>query len=214
MKKEVETLIGVPCSGKSSYLKSTYDKDEIFVISRDDVRYDVIKNTDFIYSDFFVKPKEGETKSKKYGHVTENGEWSKVQFINEAMNREFNRRIHMAESQLEHGKKVVVDLVNMTKKERDTIKDWFKDVEGIEHNAVVFDYENNLDLIKTQLEIRGEQEDKKIPFFVIEKIIENSDPIEMSEFKNIKFVDGLEGLKNDNRSIKQEKKLGIRNKIR
>ena len=203
MKKIVETFIGVPCSGKSSKLNE-YDSEKTFVISRDDIRYQLIKNTDFSYSDLFLRPGEGDVKHDKLGIVTESGEWSKVAFLNKRLIELFDLRTKQASLALNEGNKVVVDLVNLTKKERNSIKEWFKDIKDVEHHAVVFDYENNLDVIKKQLLVREKKEDKSIPFFVIENMILKSEPIEDNEFAKIIEVDGLKGLKEE--LMKNEKK--------
>ena len=151
MSKEVELFIGVPCSGKSTYLRNNYNPEDVFVLSRDDVRNELIKGTDYVYSDFFKIPKAGDKPSEKYGEVLPTGEWSKVSHLNEIVKNNFDKRIQKANDILEKDKKVIVDLVNMTRQERDMVKGWFKNVENVTFSAVIFDYKNNLDTIKTQI---------------------------------------------------------------
>jgi predicted kinase len=201
MTKEVELFIGVPCSGKSTHLQSNYQKDEVFVVSRDDIRDDIIKGTEYVYSDFFAIPHKGDADNEKYGHIRKNGAWSKVETLNTILYEKFKKRVERAVYKVESGTKVVIDLLNMTRKERDEVKSWFKEVDGVKFSAVVFDYENNLETIKNQIHKRGKLENKVIPFNIVEKIIEISDPVNFDEFSSIKYVDGLAQLKKENALI-------------
>lgn len=211
MKKEVDILVGLPCSGKSTHLSKNYDQNNLFVISMDNIRYEYAEKTGFKYHDFFSKPKEDETTHPLFGERTENGNWSTLEILNDAMHRDFASMIRQSQSELEHGKKVVVDMTNLTKKVRSGVMNWFKDVEDVSFKAVMFNFEDNMDLILSQNKKRGKEQDKSIPDFVIEKMAETFEPIELDEgISSIQFVDGLKGLKNDELLKKKER----RNKLR
>jgi len=201
MTKEIELFVGVPCSGKSTYLQSNYQKENVFVVSRDDIRNDIIKGSEYVYSDFFVVPKKGDADNEKYGHIRKNGAWSKVETLNIILHEKFKKRVERAVYKAESGTKVIIDLLNMTKPERDEAKSWFKDVKDVKFSAVIFDYENNLETIKTQINKRGKTENKIIPFEIVEKVIAVSDPVNFDEFSTIKYVDELAQLKKENALI-------------
>lgn len=211
MSREVEVFIGVPCSGKSTYLKENYKKDEVFVVSRDDIRKELLKGTDYVYSDLFLKPVEGDKDSDKYGYITSDGCWSEIKKLDIILREKYKKRVERAVHRVENGQKVVVDSLHLTKKERDDVKTWFRDVADVKFSAVMFDYENNLDTIRSQLTIRASKEDKTIPFSVVELLIKTADPVELGEFSSLKCVDGLEQLKRENayeleNSAKRKKK--------
>ncbi len=190
----VELMVGPPCSGKSTRIRETASKND-FIISRDDIRNKIIEGTEFVYSDYFVKPKEGEKVSSKYGGLTDDGQWTKVAKLNQTLLIQFNETVEQAKEHLREGGKVVVDLVNLSRKERDTVKEWFSDIEGVRFDAVVTEHHKNLPLIEEMNALRAEKENKFIPFFVIESMIEKSDPIEVDEFKNVTYIDGFKDLK-------------------
>lgn len=195
--KEVDILVGIPCCGKSTYCNTNY-KDEIFIISRDNVKDDILKKYDFDYQDFFEKPKDGEKIHPKYGVVLESGEWSRIKFINDELIKDFDASIRTAMTKLEQGIKVVVDMKNITKKERNEIKEWFSDIENVKFNAVIFECNENLDLIRSQNRKRGAGENKFIPDYIIEKMSEIYEPVDLDEhFDYISFVDGLKNLKKE-----------------
>lgn len=209
-KKEVDILIGVPCSGKSTYSDNNYS-DDVFIISRDNIRHELIRKTAFKYSDFFVKPSQGDEEHHLYGFVTDDDNWSNIKYLNRELKERFDRSISQAVSKLDHGKRVAVDLTNLTRKERDDIKSWFKEVEDVKFNAIIFDFKENLDLIKEQNKKRGMSEDKFIPNFVIDKMVESFEDISLDEnFTEISFVDGLKGLKEDQKLTNTRKRRKLR----
>lgn len=207
MEKQVDILVGLPCSGKSTYLGKEYDQENLFIISMDNIRYEYAEKTGFSYSNFFEKPKENEKTHPLFGEKTESGNWSTLEIINDAMHKDFKSRIRQASSELEHGKKVVVDMTNLTKKVRSGVKNWFKDVDGVGFKAVVFEFEKNIDLIQFQNKLRGETEDKVIPDFVISGMAKSFEPIDLDEgIADVVFVDGLKGLKEDSKIDRKNRK--------
>lgn len=115
--------------------------------------------------------------------------------INEELLSRYNETINSARSFLESNGNVVVDLLNLTKKEREEIKEKFKDIEGVSFNAFVFDF-SDLGLIKGINEKRGKETGKVIPDFIYDKFIKDYEDPEDKDFDNIVNVDGLKSLKN------------------
>lgn len=213
MEKKVELFIGVPCSGKSTHLENNYNQDEIFVISMDNIRYEYAEKTGLSYSDFFKRPSEDETVHPVFGEKTEKGNWFLIETLNDEMHKAFKNRIDQSTSALEHGKRVIVDMTNLTKSVRAGVRKWFDDVEDVKFSATIFDFEENLDLIKSQNKIRGKEQDKFIPDFVIDNMVKSYEPIELSEnITEVKFVDGLKGLKED-RAYRQKSRKKAKRKM-
>lgn len=77
--KNVDFLIGVPCSGKTTYRNKHYTSNDFFVISRDDLREDLKEKYGFNYDDFFKKPQDGDKEDSVLGYVTAEGNWSNVE---------------------------------------------------------------------------------------------------------------------------------------
>lgn len=202
MEKVVEFLVGLPCSGKSTYLNENYKEEDIYVISMDNIRYEYAKKLDWTYDELFKRPNETDIERgnthKKYGSITENKNWERVEHINKMMANDFSSSVRRSQTALNEGKRVVIDMTNLTRKERTKARKWFKDIEEVKFAAVIFDFEENMDLIKEQNRIRGKAENKYIPDFVITQMAEKYMPIEMDEnITEIKFVDGLKGLKEE-----------------
>lgn len=99
-------------------------------------------------------------------------------------------------NQLQQGKRIIVDLTNLTEVERKEAKDIFDGIENVSFNVIVFEFHNNLPLIKKLNEDRGVNEGKVIPEFVIDKMVEKFEPVGEKEGFNIQYIDGLKGLKN------------------
>jgi predicted kinase len=199
--KNVDILIGIPCSGKSTFRNNSYNQNDIFVISRDDIRNELIKEYEIPYQDMFKKPtEEDHTIHPLYGIKTQNGTWSNI----EKMNEEFKERFEFVKSQavkeIQHGKRIVVDLTNTTKSDRQDIKDLFKDVKDVSFNAYIFEFERNLNLIKQTNQSRGLKQENVIPDFVFDGFIDKFENVDKEEnFNNIIGIDGLKGLKRNNK---------------
>lgn len=192
--KQVDLFVGVPCSGKSTYLKKHYDKN-VITISIDDIRFEYAKKTGISYTEQHARPMQDEKTHPIYGENV-NGKWSVLSEMNTKIHEDFFKSIRNAAKELESGKKVVVDMTNMTKKSRKAVKKWFKKVSDVDFTAVVFEFEENLELIKRQNIIRGKEQDKVIPEKVIDGMVSSFDEIEEDEgFVSVTYVDGLAGLK-------------------
>tara|TARA_Y100001960_G_scaffold333445_1_gene438611 strand:- start:4894 stop:5547 length:654 start_codon:yes stop_codon:yes gene_type:complete len=215
MEKVVDLLIGLPCSGKSTYRDAEYNHQDTFVISMDDIRERYCEKTGVSYLDLFLKPKEGDKEHPLFGKVTKNGNWELIEAINKNMHKDFERSIRMSLTALNEGKRVVVDMKNITKKERKTVLKWFKDEGEVHFRGIIFEYKENFDLIKSQNKIRGKETGKVIPDFVLDKLKEDYTPVDLGEgITEILFVDGLKGLKKEYKSeLKSEKKIN-RSKLR
>lgn len=206
IKKEVEFLIGVPCSGKSSYLTKMYLENEIFIISRDNIRDDILKEQGLLYTDFFSQPREGETEHEKYGTVMENGMWSLVFELNKELNTRYLKMLSDAKIEILKGKKIVVDMLNLSAKGRRKLKSHFtlnKKNTDIKFSAVIFEYKDNLALIEKQLKVRAAEENKSISFNFVMSLVKNMKPLDESEFDCVTHVDGLSDLK---KTIKNKNK--------
>lgn len=198
VEKIVDLLIGIPCSGKSTYTNSEYNKDKIFIISMDNIRYRYAEKKGLSYKDLFEKPNEDEFHSKKFGKKTKSGNWELVEYLNEEMKKDFSRDIRMSRTALDEGKRVVVDMTNLKKKDRKSVRSWFKDDKDIKFRAIIFEFEENIDLIKKQNRIRSKTDDKIIPESVIDNMITTYNPIDLDEnIHELVFVDGLKGLKEE-----------------
>lgn len=192
---KVHFLIGVPCSGKSTY-RSHYFKDA-FIISRDDIREQIQVEKNVEYGDFFIKPLETDPESHpKFGLKTPDGHWSFVKEINSIMDQRYNDLLNQAKELVSQGTEIVVDLLNLRSKERLVLIDLFKSVsDKITFHAYVFEFENNLPLILTLNQKRFEETNKLIPEHLYKFFIEGYQKPEEELFQSIEYVDGLAGLK-------------------
>lgn len=211
MKKIVEFFVGIPCSGKSTHLHENYNQNEIYIISMDDIKYTYADKMKLGYEEFFERPTESEiemnTVSDKYGAITENGQWEKLEIANTAMRKDFSSMVRRSHNALEEGKRVIIDMTNLTKKDRKNAMKWYKDIDDVKFEATVFQFEDNLDLIMEQNKKRGQEENKFIADFVIPMMVKRFQPIEMDEGINeIKFIDGLKGLKEE-MALEQKEKV-------
>nr|WP_306309397.1 AAA family ATPase [Vibrio sp. D431a] len=192
-------MIGVPCSGKSTYRNQMFGK-KTFIISRDDLRDKIVSEMrqaefDVSYEDFFAKPEEGEEFSSRLYEVV-NGEWSLVAEMNKRLKIRFQDQIELAKELAKFGYEIVIDLLNHTLAERKVFIQTFQELDSsVEFNAVVFDFEQNREKIKVLNERRAQQ-GKAIPYFVIEKFMRDLEvPSFPSEpFSKITHVDGLQGV--------------------
>lgn len=206
-KGRIEILSGVPCCGKSTYTQNKYPD---FVINRDDVRFNILKEYQgkYVYSDFFVHPSfdvNGEIipYDEKYGIVTENKKFSVVDELNDKLQKEFELLIKSANKSLEKGGYIIVDLLCATVKERKEVIDWFP--KGTTFTSVVFEVKENKNLILELNEKRGIIQEKFIPSSIIENFIDKFEkPTKDEGFSSIIEVDGLNNLKN---KIKYKQKL-------
>ena len=194
--REVDLFIGIPCSGKSTYKRKNYDEKNIFTISRDDIREELMTKYDMNYSDLFLLPKVSDPfMHEKYGIKTPEGTWSNVDRINEELVVAYEAQKIESILQLQQGKRIVADLTNMTVSERSEIKEIYEGLEAINFNAIVFEFHNNLSTIKS--------ENKIIPDSEIDIMVAKFEPLTNDEGFNVKYVDGL-------KSLKSERKLKVK----
>lgn len=194
--QKVTFLIGIPCSGKSTYREK--ELKDAFPISRDDIQTSIINafqrdGADFTYADFFARPSEFELSHPRLGDVEANG-YVLVSQANELLDNIFKYRIKSARNHLRAGGDVVVDLLNLTKEERAPLINELQ-IEGknIPFEAVVFKIGENLSKIEA-LNARRSSSGKFIPFAVIQgfaNIMTPPCPETEAIFSKVLFVDGL-----------------------
>lgn len=195
--RNVDLLVGIPSCGKTTHRLKEYNQDEIFIISRDDIRTQLMSEYDLTYFELFMKPKSSDPFiHDKLGVKTPEGTWSNLDRVNENLIARFESQKMEAINQLQQGKRIIVDLTNLTEVERKEAKDIFDGIENVSFNVIVFEFHNNLPLIKKLNEDRGVNEGKVIPEFVIDKMVEKFEPVGEKEGFNIQYIDGLKGLKN------------------
>tara|TARA_B100002019_G_C21265423_1_gene599143 strand:- start:1466 stop:2086 length:621 start_codon:yes stop_codon:yes gene_type:complete len=196
MTQKVEILIGVPCSGKSTYRGKTYNPETTFIVSRDDIKKDLIEEYGIDYQSMYKRPQEGDPQEHPlFGVQTESGEWSKVKEMNDQLSERFDIRKKDSIKAIFEGKDVVFDMTNLTVKEREEIKDLFKDFD-VDINAINFKFEGNEKLIKELNQKRGEQTNNFIPEFIIDDMMEKCEFATLDEgFSNVVKIDGLSSLK-------------------
>lgn len=192
---KVHFLIGVPCSGKSTY-RSRYFKDA-FIVSRDDIREQIQLEKNVDYADFFVKPLETDPESHpKFGLKTVEGHWSLVKEINYLMDQRYNQSLDTAKILITQGTEIVIDLLNLRSKERLILINLFKSISSeITFHAYVFEFENNLPLILKLNQKRFEETNKLIPEHLYTFFIEGYQKPEEEFFQSIQYIDGLSFLK-------------------
>jgi len=156
----VTILVGPPCVGKSTYLKSIdYD----FVISSDDIVDLLSSQAGIQYHEFFKLPMNSKIRNQHYK-------------IFEHLIVESKKFSH-----------VVWDLTNLTKKARKAI---FKHYPGVTFNAVVFDFLGNEKTILKRNQLRFKQQGKLIDERVIKNMLSSYEPVEAKEvFNNIKVIE-------------------------
>lgn len=192
---KVHFLIGVPCSGKSTY-RQLHFKNAV-IISRDDIREQIQVENNVEYGDFFIRPTDSDLDHHpKFGHKTEDGHWSLVKDINQLMDERYKKSLEIAKQLILQGKEIVVDLLNLRSKERLILINLFKEIsEDISFHAYVFEFENNLPLILQLNKKRFETTNKYIPDSLYESFISGFEEPEPHLFNSIEYIDGLAGLK-------------------
>lgn len=192
---KVHFLIGVPCSGKSTYRAKHFK--HCFVISRDDIREQIQVEKNVDYADFFVKPLDTDPESHpKFGYKTNDGHWSFVKEINYIMDKRYNQLLDTAKKLITQGTEIVIDLLNLRSKERLILIDLFKSISTkITFHAYVFEFENNLPLILKLNQKRFEETNKLIPEHLYTFFIEGYQKPEEEVFESIEYIDGLSFLK-------------------
>lgn len=201
IEKNVDILVGLPCSGKSTFTKKY--KENIFIVSRDNIRDDLMKEYNVDYQEMFlIPPKDSEGMvHPKYGKALPSREWELIKEINKDLTARYIEQTIEAKKELKKGTRVVIDLLNLTKKDRLRAKSIFQGVKDVNFTIIKFEFVNNFSLILKQNEKRSKIEKKHIPSWVIEKMKEHYDEIDLKEegFQQLKEIDGLKGLKVKNK---------------
>jgi predicted kinase len=155
----VTILIGLPCSGKSTYLQ-TIDYD--FVISSDAVVEIICRQHKLAYHDYFKLSPNSKLKRQ---HKT------------------IFAKLVQRSKDFDH---VVWDLTNLTKKSRSKI---FKLYQDTEFNAVVFDSEGKEELLIERNKRRFKKSGKFIDELVLRDMIFKYERVVVKEpFKNIRTI--------------------------
>jgi predicted kinase len=147
----VTILIGPPCVGKTSYLK-TIDYD--FVISSDDIVELLTSRAGKNYHDFFKYPSNSPIRKE---------------------HNEIFKQLIIESKSFAH---VVWDLTNLTKKARKRI---FNHYHQPNFNAVFFDFLGNEKLILERNKLRFKQQDKYVDESVIKSMFLSYEPIDVKE---------------------------------
>lgn len=164
---KITFLIGVPCSGKTTYRENNLP--DVHVVSRDDIREKYIQKENISYKELFTSKDD-----------------PKIDLINKMIVNDYKQQIEKAQEIIKNDGHVVVDLANLlTKQER---VDVFKEIVGDKYKAnkdfivkefIVFEADKNVLLERN--EKRGNETGKEIPFAVIEKMIEKYEPVSYLE---------------------------------
>lgn len=156
-KPTITFLIGPPASGKSTWIKNNILPGDAIIISRDDILYDFIKNTDMSYSDSF--------------YDTE---------LQDKVNDELE--YHIVKT-LQSNKNIVVDMTNIDKSRRNYILS--RVPENYIKNAVVFEV-SVFELIR-RLEKREKETGKHIKKGVVSNLISLYEKPSSEDFDNITY---------------------------
>lgn len=153
----VTVLIGLPCSGKSTYLRGIdYD----FVVSSDAIVETICRQHKLAYHNYFKLLPQ-----------------SKLKRQHKAI---FEKLVQQSKN-FEH---VVWDLTNLTKKSRDVI---FEHYQGTEINAVVLDYKDNEEVLIERNRRRFENSGKFIDEAVLRDMFRKYERVSVQEpFHKIK----------------------------
>jgi predicted kinase len=148
---KVTVLVGPPCVGKTSYLK-TFDYD--FAISSDDIVDILTKRAGIYYHEFFKYPPNSNIKIS-HNRIFE-------QLIKESKN-------------FEH---VVWDLTNLTKRSRKRIFNFYP---LATFKAVVFDFQGSESLILKRNQLRFKQQRKYVDEIAIKNMFSSYEPVSDNE---------------------------------
>lgn len=149
-------LVGLPCSGKSTYLSNRSDLSDYEVLSSDNFIDNKAKEMNKTYDEIFEKT---------------------IEEANEHFFSELERCVS-------EGKNIVIDRTNTNKKSRRKI---LSKLDGYEREAIYFDID--YDIVDKRLEERSENENKTVPYFVVESMkIMFEEPIKEEGFDKITTI--------------------------
>lgn len=172
-------LIAPPCHGKTTYRENNFKNS--YIISRDDIRENVIEKYNVSYADLFAKPGENE----------------KIDLLVSKIENDYLSSIFNAKNALDNGQDVVIDLAKlMTQKDRDDISNKILG-NSSKHNKIAIIFEANNKIVEKLNKKRGDETGKVIPFQVIENIKKQFEPINDNEgFVEIKKIKSFKKLSN------------------
>lgn len=148
-------LIGPPASGKSTYTNK--NANNAIIISRDNIVYELIKNTNIKYNESFND-----------------------EDLQNNVNVKLNDQIQNA---LKSKKNIIVDMTNMSKQDRNIILSIVPDI--YTKNAIIFKVDRN-ELIR-RLNKREKETGKKIDLNVLDDMISRYEMPDKTEFDNIQI---------------------------
>jgi predicted kinase len=120
-KKKFFVLVGVPASGKSTWIKNTFQEFEPYVINVDDIVHDVARRLNLQYDS--IKSSDDPA----------------TEMANQLIGKEVKNKISQAVSS---GKDIVVDMLNLTPKKRKFAMSAIRGRENEYHKiAIVFEFE-------------------------------------------------------------------------
>ncbi len=156
MDTSVTVLVGPPCSGKSTYLKTL---EYGFVISSDDIVEILCRQNGLSYHEYFQLPGEHSLK-REHCHIFES-------LIDESLNH----------------KHVVWDLTNLTWRSRSKI---FQNYPKVKISAVAFDFKGKEALLLARNQQRFLSQGKHIDEAVMKEMFKRYEPVTKDEgFANI-----------------------------
>jgi len=209
-KRKIFVLVGPPAVGKSTWIKNTFQKDDPYIINRDDIVEEVASKMGMTYDDMFSAPPKDATigtEDEKYGTVVNSPSfmtwqplsYSNILDANKLINDKLNDKIKNAATS---GRDIVVDMTNMTVNAR---KQALKSISGKEdmfHKvAVVFPFHGAENIIKKMAfkrsqEIKYQGGSKTIPPEVIDRMMSSFQQIAPEEgFDEVVEMDNRQKLK-------------------
>ena len=209
-KKKIFVLVGPPAVGKSTWIKNTFQKDDPYIVNRDDIVEEVASKMGMTYDDMFSAPPKDATigtEDEKYGTVVSSPSfmtwqplsYSNILDANKLINDKLNDKIKNAATS---GKDIVVDMTNMTANAR---KQALKSISGKEdmfHKvAVVFPFHGAEHIIKKMAfkrsqEIKSQGGSKTIPPEVLDRMMSSFQQIAPEEgFDEVVEMDNRQKLK-------------------
>lgn len=207
-KKKIFVLVGPPSTGKSRWIKNTFEEPP-FVISRDDIVDEVAAEHGWTYDDLMTNPPpdaEIGSVDEKFGEVMpapREYSWTKLVYAdvldaNKEVQFRFNRRVAEAPTVSDN---IVIDMTNMNSGARKNNLRQFKDLQNYEKIAVVFEFQGIEDSILKVAEKRAAKEklkgkSKTIPQSVLTNMMAKfSRPTKAEGFDKIISVDKRELLR-------------------
>jgi predicted kinase len=209
-KRKIFVLVGPPAVGKSTWIKNTFQKDDPYIINRDDIVEEVASKMGMTYDDMFSAPPKDATigtEDEKYGTVVNSPSfmtwqplsYSNILDANKLINDKLNDKIKNAATS---GRDIVVDMTNMTVNARKQALKSISGKEDVFHKvAVVFPFHGAEHIIKKMAfkrsqEIKSQGGSKTIPPEVLDRMMSSFQQIAPEEgFDEVVEMDNRQKLK-------------------